>query len=123
MRLQELATVLKLTELVPSGATATGAATAGDPDITKGYASDLLSDVLAHAPAGGVLVTLQVHLNVIAVAGHAGLAAVIFSSGRKPEDEVIAKAAEEGLALFVSPDDTFALVGRLYELGIKGSGV
>ncbi len=78
--------------------------------------------MLANAPAGGVLVTLQVHLNVIAVAGHAGLAAVVFSSGRKPEDDVIARAAEEGLALFGSPADTFDLAGRLYELGIRGSG-
>jgi hypothetical protein len=116
MRLQDLVTTLKLTELAPSGAAG------GSPEITRGYASDLLSDVLANAPAGGVLVTLQVHLNVIAVAGHAGLAAVIFSSGRRPEDEVIAKAAEEGLALFVSPEDSFTLVGRLYELGIRGSG-
>jgi hypothetical protein len=114
MRLHELAGLLELTELTPS----TGDA---DPNVTKGYASDLLSDVLANAPAGGVLVTLQVHLNVIAVAGHAGLAAVIFSSGRKPEDEVVTRAAEDGLALFTSPDDTFDLVGRLYALGIEGS--
>lgn len=116
MRLHELAGLLTLTELTPT----TGDA---DPNISKGYASDLLSDVLANAPAGGILVTLQVHLNVIAVAGHAGLAAVIFSSGRRPEDEVVAKAAEEGLALFVSKDDTFDLVGRLYALGIEGGGV
>jgi hypothetical protein len=131
MRLHELASVLGLVELTPGGGAkgATGGGggaftgtPAAEADITKGYASDLLSDVLANAPAGGVLVTLQVHLNVIAVAGHAGLAAVIFSSGRRPDDEVIARAGEEGIALFVSPDDTFALVGRLYELGIKGSG-
>jgi hypothetical protein len=127
MRLRELASVLGLTELTPggpaSGAPAgSDAAAAGDPDITKAYASDLLSDVLANAPAGGVLVTLQVHLNVIAVAGHAGLAAVVFSSGRKPEDDVIARAGEEGLALFSAPADTFELAGRLYELGIRGSG-
>jgi hypothetical protein len=115
MRLHELADLLTLTELTPSTSEA-------DPNITKGYASDLLSDVLANAPAGGLLITLQVHLNVIAVAGHAGLAAVIFSSGRRPDDEVIAKAAEEGIALFTSPDDTFDLVGRLYALGIEGSG-
>jgi hypothetical protein len=115
MRLHELADLLTLTELTPT----TGDA---DPNITKGYASDLLSDVLANAPSGGVLVTLQVHLNVIAVAGHAGLAAVIFSSGRRPEEDVVAKAAEEGIALFTSPDDTFDLVGRLYALGIEGGG-
>ena len=61
------------------------------------YASDLLSDVLAHAPEGGVLITLQVHLNVIAVASHAGLRAVIFSCGRMPDDDIIERAAGEGL--------------------------
>lgn len=115
MRLHELADLLTLTELTPT----TGEV---DPNITKGYASDLLSDVLANAPSGGVLVTLQVHLNVIAVAGHAGLAAVIFSAGRKPEEDIVAKAAEENIALFTSPDDTFDLVGRLYALGIEGGG-
>jgi hypothetical protein len=124
MRMHELAGVLDLTELTPGGAGASkGSGAAADPDITNGYASDLLSDVLANAPADGVLVTLQVHLNVIAVAGHAGLAAVIFSSGRKPDAEVIARAGEEGLTLFASPADTFDLVGRLYELGIRGAGV
>ena len=119
MRLQELADVLDLKPLAPAEGAPTGAA---GPDITRGYASDLLSDVLANAPSGGVLVTLQVHLNVIAVAGHAGMAAVIFSSDRMPEAEVIAKAAEEGIALFVSSQDTFDLAGRLYELGVRGSG-
>ena len=57
--------------------------------------------MLAHAPEGGVLVTLQVHLNVIAVASHAELAAVIFAGDRTPDDEVLAKAAAEGLALYV----------------------
>ena len=89
-------------------------------EITGGYASDLLSDVLAHAPEGGVLVTLQVHLNVIAVASHAGLRAVIFSCGRMPDDDILQRAAAEGLSLFGSKADTFELVGRLYELGLRG---
>jgi hypothetical protein len=93
----------------------------GEIEITRGYASDLLSDVLANAPTGGVLVTLQVHLNVIAVASHAGLQAVIFSCGRVPDDEVIERGFEEGLSLFVSASDTFEIVGRLYDLGIRGS--
>ena len=88
------------------------------PRSMRGYASDLLSDVLAHAPEGGVLVTLQVHLNVIAVASHAELAAVIFAGGRRPEDDVLAKAVAEGISLFVSPADTFDVVGRLYALGV-----
>ncbi|MCE5254588.1 MAG: serine kinase [Actinomycetia bacterium] len=125
MRLRELVRVLELEELTPAPVTPVGmeggAGADSDPDITRGYASDLLSDVLANAPAGGVLVTLQVHLNVIAVASHAGLRAVIFSCGRRPENDVIARAADEGLSLFASRADTFELAGRLYELGLRGS--
>jgi len=91
-----------------------------DADITRGYVSDLLSDVLANAPAGGVLVTIQTHLNVVAVAVHAGLAGVVFAAGRRPEEAVRRKAVEEKLPLFVSTRSAFAVVGELYELGVRG---
>lgn len=112
MKLAELASDLELRDLTPD--------VTCDEDLAGGYASDLLSDVLAHAPTGGVLITLQVHLNVIAVASHAGLQAVIFSSNRVPEQDVIDRAADEDLALFVSPADTFEIVGRLYQAGLRG---
>jgi hypothetical protein len=114
MKLEEIARELGLAELTPASAADREA------EITRGYASDLLSDVLAHAPEGGVLVTLQVHLNVVAVASHAELAAVVFAGGRRPDDDVLAKAAEEGIALFGAPADTFDVVGRLYALGVQG---
>ncbi len=112
MKLDQIARELGLTELTPMES---------DADVTRGYASDLLSDVLANAPEGGVLVTLQVHLNVIAVASHAELAAVIFAGGRTPDDEVLQKATAEGLALLSASEGTFDVVGRLYALGVKGS--
>ncbi len=115
MRLEDIASELGFAELTPE------VSGAKDADIERGYASDLLSDVLAHAPEGGLLVTLQVHLNVIAVASHAELAAVVFAGGRKPEDDVLGKAVAEGLALYSSPADTFDVVGRLYALGVKGT--
>ncbi len=89
--------------------------------VTGGYASDLLSDVLAHAPQGGVLVTAQVHLNVIAVAAHVELAAVVFSLRREPEASVIEKAVEEGIALFATDATTFDVAGQLYALGLRGA--
>jgi hypothetical protein len=112
MRLEELARELDLKELTP-GVTC-------PEEVLGGHASDLLSDVLVHAPAGGVLITLQVHLNVIAVASHAGLSAVIFASDRVPEQNVIDRAAEEGLCLYSSSADTFEISGRLYQLGLRG---
>lgn len=89
-------------------------------EIAAGYVSDLLSDVLANGPQGGVLVTVQVHLNVVAVALHAELAAVIFAMDRRPDEAVRKKAAEEGIRLFVSEATAFEIVGRLHELGIRG---
>lgn len=124
MTLDDLARALdldRLTPAFPADRTPGGAGSGDGEEITRGYASDLLSDVLAHAPEGGVLVTLQTHLNVIAVASHAGLRAVIFASGRTPESDVVERAAEEGIALFRSRLDTFELVGRLYQLGLRGS--
>jgi hypothetical protein len=112
MKLNDIRRELDLRPLTPE--------VEGDRDVEWGHASDLLSDVLANAPDRGVLVTLQVHLNVIAVALHAELAAVIFSSGLVPEESVRAKAAAEGLALFSSRQTTFDVVGRLYALGIRG---
>lgn len=91
--------------------------------VAYGYASDLLSDVLAHAPRGSLLVTVQVHLNVIAVAVHAELAGVIFALGRRPDEETRARAVEEGIPLFTSPAPAFEIVGRLYEMGVRGGDV
>ena len=114
MRLEEIAKRLDLRKLTSATPTDESA------DVTAGYASDLLSDVLANGPAGGMLVTIQVHMNVIAVAVHAGLAAVIFASNRIPDASVVEKAQQEGLALYVAEKSTFDVVGRLYELGLRG---
>lgn len=89
-------------------------------EVREGFVSDLLSDVLANAPRGGILVTVQLHLNVIAVAVHAELAAVIFAAGRKPEESVRGKAVEEGIRLLASDLPAFEITGRLYQLGIRG---
>ena len=93
-----------------------------DPEreVDRAHASDLLSDVLANAPAGGLLLTIQVHMNVIAVSLHAGLSAVIFTSGLSPEEAVREKAAAEGLPLFATRESTFEVAGKLYALGLRG---
>ena len=112
MRLHELAEALDLRELSPS--------VDDDAEITRGYVSDLLSDILAHAPAGSVLVTLQANPDVITVASLAGLRAVIFSSGRTPRDDVIERFAADRISLFGSPADSFEVVGQLHDLGLQG---
>ncbi len=114
MTLADLARELNLTNLTPD-------VRLGEREITAGYASDLLSDVLANAPQGGVLVTVQVHMNVIAVALHAELGAVIFAHGRMPEEPLRTKATEEGIALLSSKEPAFEVVGKLYARRVRGT--
>jgi len=117
MRLQELAEFLDLIRLNPS----TETNCRGDAcDISQGHASDLLSDILAHAPAQGILVTTETQPDIVSAASMARLSAVIFSCNRAPDEDVAARAAEEGLSLYVTPARTFDVVGRLYALGIRG---
>lgn len=92
----------------------------GDKDITGGYASDLLSCVMAKARPGHIWVTLQAHPNVVAVASLLDLSAVIITEAVVPDQETVARARENGTNLLRSPQGTFAVVGRLSALGIGG---
>jgi len=76
-------------------------AAARDADITGGYTSDLLSDVMAHLKEGSALITIQAHKNTIAVAGLTGASAVILCHGRAASPDMLAAAVKENLAVFV----------------------
>lgn len=98
--------------------------TAGDEagrEVHGGYASDLLSDVIANAREGDAWVTLQRHVNVAAVAHLRGLAAVVLVNGRQPEADTSRRANEERIPIVSTPLTAFDAAGRLYALGLRGS--
>jgi predicted transcriptional regulator len=92
-----------------------------DKEVTGGYASDLLSDVIAYSKPGNLWVTLQTHRNIIAVATLKELAAVVLVNGRTPDLETLEKAREEKVIVLGSRLPAFELVGRLYQMGIRGN--
>ena len=89
-----------------------------DVEITGGYASDLLSCVMAGAKAGNIWVTLQAHPNIIAVASLIELSAVVVTEGVSPDPETLHRAQETGIPLLTTAQDTFSIVAALAELGI-----
>ncbi len=91
-----------------------------DREVTGGYASDLLSDVLANGEPGNIWVTLQVHQNIVAVASMKDFAGIILVNSREPETDTVEKAEAENVVIMVTELPTFELVGRLYGLGITG---
>lgn len=71
-------------------------------EVTGGYTSDLLSDVLAHAEDGSVLITIQAHKNSIAVSTIAGCVAVVLCNDRPVPEDMIEAAKENEVALLTS---------------------
>ena len=84
-------------------------------EITGGYVSDLLSDVMGNAREGNIWITVQTHMNVVAVASLKDLAAVIIVKGGLPESDTIEKSNMEKIPVLSTDMDTFNIAGRLYE--------
>ncbi|MCU0539561.1 MAG: DRTGG domain-containing protein [Desulfobacterales bacterium] len=97
------------------------AATGGkglDREVKGGYCGDLLSEVMASAPQGCVWLTVQGHQNIVAVAVLREMAAVILTGNRRPDEETLRKADQEGIPILIWPQSAYDLAGRLYESGV-----
>ena len=73
--------------------------------VSGAYVSDLLSDVMAHCPDGAVLITVQNHVNTVAVCTLVGAPAIVIVHSRDIPEEMRAAALREGVALLRTPDD------------------
>lgn len=87
-----------------------------DADVTGGYTSDLLSDVIANSSEGNLWITLQIHQNIIAVARLKDLAGIIIVNNREPDEDTLKKANEENVPVLCSPEMAYEISGKLYEL-------
>lgn len=84
--------------------------------VKGAYVSDLLSDVMGHAGEGDLWITLQSHMNVVAIASLKELAAIVLVKGIEPGKEVLEKASAEGIPLLGTKGETFETAGRLFQL-------
>jgi hypothetical protein len=113
MTLNELQGVLGL-ELVTAGVNA-------DKIVTGGYASDLLSWVMAHARENQVWVTIQSHQNIVAVASLLNLACIIVAEGVEIDENTLIKAQKENIPIYSCKKPVYEICGILYNK-FKGAG-
>ena len=92
-----------------------------DVEVTGGYTSDLLSDVLANSNDGDLWITLQIHPNIVAIAGMKGLSGIVIINSREPEEDTLDKAQENGIPIMVSQMSAFELSGKLCAMGLVGT--
>ncbi|HUK12886.1 MAG TPA: DRTGG domain-containing protein [Thermoanaerobaculaceae bacterium] len=109
MKLQEIADKLELEGLTP----------VPDRDVTGVYISDMVSDVIANAKAGNLLVTVQVHSNALAAANLVDICGIVVAQGKKPADDVLKMAVKAEIAIFSTALNRWQVATKLYEAGIR----
>lgn len=94
-----------------------------DLEVTSGGGADLMSDVLAFAQEGMLLMTGLTNPQVVRTAEMAGTAAIVFVRGKIPPPETIALAEQKGIPLLASKYTMFETCGRLYVAGLPAHGL
>ena len=111
MTLREAVEVLKAQAVVP--------ATDGEAEVAGCFAADLMSDVLAFAREGSLLITGLATDQAIRTAAIKHLAAVVIVEGKKVHGEIVETAREEGVPVFQTPLSKYEACGLLMQAGLR----
>ena len=91
-----------------------------DLEVKTAFGADLMSDVLALAKAGSMLLTGLTNTQVVRTANVLDIAAIILVRGKKPSTDTINLARDLNIPLLSTKYILFETAGRLYEKGIVG---
>ncbi len=91
-----------------------------DLEVKTAFGADLMSDVLAYAKAGSMLLTGLTNTQVVRTANVLDIAAIILVRGKKPSQETITLASELKIPILTTKYILFETAGRLYMKGIVG---
>jgi len=87
-------------------------------EVKGGCGADLMSDVLASIQPHAILLTGLCNPQVVRTAQMADVAAIVLVRGKRPPQETVELANQEGIPLISSPYGMFELCGRLYQAGL-----
>ena len=73
---------------------------------------------MAGAKPGNLWITLQAHINIVAVAALGDIAAIIITENALPPEDVIEKANQQNVTLLSTPLGNYQIAGQLWDLGL-----
>lgn len=82
-------------------------------EVTGVYIGDLLSLVMANATEGDIWLTVQGHINAIAVSVLVNMPAIILVEGIEAKEEMCHKADEEAIALLTTTRSAYEIAKAL----------
>ena len=91
-----------------------------EKEIKAGASADLMSDVLAFAKSGSLLLTGLTNPQIVRTSDVLDIAAIVIVRGKRPFPETTRLAEELHIPLLVTQYILYEAVGRLYAQGIGG---
>ena len=91
-----------------------------DEEVLAACGSDMMSDVLAYVKDQAILLTGLCNAQAIRTAAMMDMKCVLFVRDKKPTDEMIALAKEEGVVVLATGHRMFMACGILYAAGLRG---
>ena len=88
--------------------------------VQSACVSDMLSEVMAHAPRGCLWITHQSNENVIAIGYFKELAAILLPNHGTVDEEILEKAKAKNIPVLSSPETAYDLAGQLDAMGLRG---
>jgi hypothetical protein len=88
-------------------------------EVYGGAASDLMSDLLRKPKDGALLLTGLTQIQAINTSVIAGMAAVVFVRGKRPDNEIVLHALRNEIPVLLTPFNMFSSCGRLYARGLR----
>ena len=89
-------------------------------EIKDVVASDGMSEILAFARSGELMITGLTNIQSIRTADIAGACAVIYCRGKKPDSKVIEFAQKIDIPVLITKMVMFDICGILYNKGLRG---
>ena len=117
LTLAQVRDVLGCEVLVDSGALDT-------TEVEMAGAADMMSDVLAFAAPGGILLTGLRNVQSVITSHVAEVRAIVYVRGKLPDEEAVKLAEQKRIPLLTSKLSMFEACGRLFQKGLRsGSNI
>lgn len=89
-----------------------------DQEISYAFASDMMSDVLAHVGEDTMLLTGLINSQSVRTAEMLDVPCLVFVRGKIPHQDAVQRAKQIGLPVLLTTCSLFEACGRLYSAGM-----
>lgn len=89
-------------------------------DVQYVVASDGMSEILAFAKSKELMITGLTNIQAVRTADIAGVCAIIFCRGKRPDNRVVEFARNKRIPILVTKMVMFDICAILYNKGLKG---